>query len=63
MKIKFIPDIVRELLDMGKEFIRKRDGTAECWLKRLKYLDTSASLGNFRKREEKSCKLPISVFK
>ena len=47
----FIPEILNEDIQNGKEFLRKADSNNR-QLRKLKFATTSSSIGNFRKREE-----------
>ena len=48
---RFIPEILKEEINKGKEFIRKADRDAR-QLRKLNFKTTSSSNGNFRAREE-----------
>lgn len=60
MKQSIIPYVVDKLLSEGKEFKRKLDGSNR--KSKLSY-PISASLGNFRKKEEEDAHVPIAFFK
>ena len=59
---KFIPEIVDCLVEeKGREFIRRGDGEKR-QIRKFTFESTSASLGNFRKNEEKQSHLPLTMF-
>ena len=59
LKVSFISSVVQKLL-VEKEFHRRLEGTR--WQGKLKYSNTSASVGNFRVREEEISRLPLNQF-
>ena len=61
LKKKFIPEIAAEL-SRKKLFFRKCANTFPSYQAKLKFTDLSASLGNYRAREETNCRLPVELF-
>ena len=59
LKVSFIPSVVEKLL-RKKEFHRRLEGTR--WQGKLKFSSTSASVGNYRVREEEFSRLPLDAF-
>ena len=60
----FIPELIEELLDKKKKrMFRKRDGAFPSWSKRLVSEVLSASLFNFRRKEEESSRLRLDCFR
>ena len=62
LKISFIPELVRELRKVKKFFRETAKGPAS-YIRKLKHHDSSASLGNYRSREESRARLPLEFFK
>ena len=58
----FIPRTVQSLTS-SKEYFRKGDKRSEWVLRKLKFTSLSASLFNFRDKEEQKSKLPVEIFK
>ena len=59
LRVTFIPAIVEKLLEY-KEFHRRLEGSR--FQGKLKYSNTSSSVGNFRANEEINSRLPVSYF-
>ena len=59
LKVSFIPSIAPKLLKC-KEVSRRLEGTR--WQGKLKFLDVSSSVGNFRVKEEENSRLPLNIF-
>ena len=60
----FIPELIEELLEKKKKrMFRKRDGAFPSRNKRLVSEVLSASLFNFRRKEEESLRLPLGYFR
>ena len=59
LRLTFIPSIVEKLLEY-KEFHRRLEGSR--FQGKLKFSNTSASVGNFRAVEELNSRLPIDFF-
>ena len=59
LKLTFIPAIARKLMEY-KEFHRRLEGTRRQG--KLKYINSSASVGNFRLKEEQHSRLPVNFF-
>ena len=47
----------------SKEYFRRLDGTLLSYINKLKFEDLSASLGNFREKQEAESKIPLDYFK
>ena len=63
LKKTFIPQIVEWLVDDAeKSFFRKLDGTMPSWVDKLKFEGVSASLRNYRVKQEAGSRLPIEIF-
>ena len=45
------------------QFFRKLDGAMHSYLKKLKFEDTSSSIGNYREKQEEASRLPVDIFK
>ena len=57
MKHKFIPEIAKKLVDVEKkEYFTKTDQN------KLKFSSLSATIGNFRNKEEETSHLPLNMF-
>ena len=63
LKIKFIPGIVEEWMEKVSFFSNNKKTLFKSYQKEFKYgPKLSSSLGNFRKHEEVSSRLPVSGF-
>lgn len=63
-KEKFIPEIAEWLVDaQSKGYFRVGDTSRPSIRNRLKYENLSASLGNFREKQEGISKLPLELFR
>ena len=58
MKQKLIPEVAKDLVLNEKKVFQTKTLPGE-----LKFAELSASVGNFRKNEEKNSHLPTSIFK
>ena len=61
LKRKFIPEIAQQLM-AEKSFFRKCASSFPSYQSKLKFETLSASLGNYRSKEEKRCRLPLEFF-
>ena len=61
LKKTFIPELVKKLRK-NRSFFRKTVHSRQSWVNKLKFVESSATLGNFRKKEEMRSKLPLEWF-